>query len=244
MSGDLKAQQAREQRERVRALQRRLNALGHDAGPEDGIYGRRTKTACDRAMTDGPDTKLTLADFVASAERLSVPVSRIRAIDAVESAGDGFNSDGKPVLLFEPHRFSRATQRRFDATHPFVSYPQWDRRKYPSTQTMRYGQLLVAVGLDVDAGFASASYGRFQILGENFAACGFADPFEFANAMAQDEQRQLLAFEMFLEAKGLLPALRRGDWAAVAKGYNGTAYKLNRYDERLAAADRNFGGVA
>ena len=31
-------------------------------------------------------------------------------------------------------------------------------------------------------------------------------------------------------------ALQRRDWAAFAKGYNGTAYRENRYDERLAAA--------
>jgi hypothetical protein len=33
-------------------------------------------------------------------------------------------------------------------------------------------------------------------------------------------------------------ALRRGDWVTVAKLYNGTAYAQNRYDVRLAQAER------
>ncbi len=88
----------------------------------------------------------------------------------------------------------------------------------------------------MDAGFASASYGRFQILGENYAACGYASSFDFAEAMARDEATQLRAFERFLTANGLVRVLKARDWAAFARGYNGTAYRVNRYDEKLAAA--------
>ncbi len=226
-----------------RELQERLAALGYYTGAIDGIYGRLNRAAVIEAMTDGPDTKLTLADLEASARRLKAPVAHVRAVDAVESAGSGF-AGGRPVILFEPHRFSKATGRRFDAAHPEVSYPKWDRTRYPATQEQRYAQLVTAVGLDVDAGFASASYGRFQILGENYRACGFRNPFEFANAMAFDEAAQLLGFEHFIIAAGLLPALRKGDWVAFARGYNGTAYKLNRYDIRLAQKARGFAAAA
>ena len=37
-------------------------------------------------------------------------------------------------------------------------------------------------------------------------------------------------------------ALRKGDWAAFAKGYNGPAYVKNQYDIRLAAAFKKHGG--
>lgn len=222
-----------------RELQARLKALGYYTGALDGIYGRLSRAGVMEAMTDGPDTKLTPADFEASAKRLKVPVAYVRAVDAVESAGDGF-FDGQPIILFEPHRFSKATKGRFDASHPEISYPKWDRHRYPRTQEARYQQLVTAVGLDVDAGFASASYGRFQILGENYRACGFRNPFEMANAMAYDEASQLRAFENFIIASGLLPALRKGDWAALARGYNGPAYRENRYHDRLAAKAASF----
>jgi len=46
--------------------------------------------------------------------------------------------------------------------------------------------------------------------------------------------------EVVIRAGGVLAEdaveLRKGEWAAFARGYNGTAYKLNRYDQRLAAA--------
>ncbi len=218
-----------------RELQERLAALGYYDGKIDAIYGRLNRAAVMEAMTDGPDTKLRLADLAASAHRLKAPLHHVRAVDAVESAGAGF-ADGRPIILFEPHRFSRATKGAFDQSNPGVSYPKWDRARYPRTQEQRYAQLVEAVGLNVDAGFASASYGRFQILGENFRACGFRNPFEFANAMAFDEAAQLLAFEKFIVAAGLLPALRKGDWATFARGYNGTAYKKNAYDRKLAEA--------
>lgn len=226
-----------------RELQARLKALGYYTGEVDGIFGRLSQAAVMEAMTDGPDTKLTDADYAASAKRLQCPIAHIRAVDAVESAGDGFFDD-RPVILFEPHRFSKATKRRFDDSHPDVSYPKWDRSKYPRSQEGRYAQLVKAVSLDVDAGFASASYGRFQILGENYRACGFRNPFEFANAMAYDEASQLRAFESFIAASGLLPALRKGDWRAFARAYNGPAFAQNKYDVRLAAKATAFTALA
>lgn len=112
----------------------------------------------------------------------------------------------------------------------------WNRKLYPASQAGRWSQLLDAVGLDVDAGFASASYGGFQILGENYAICGAPSPWSFAWRQAQTEADQLEAFVLFVEGCGLTRALQRGDWAAFAKGYNGTAYRENKYDERLEAA--------
>jgi hypothetical protein len=98
--------------------------------------------------------------------------------------GSGF-FHGEPKILFEPHRFSKLTGRRFDASHPHVSYPRWGMRPYPGTQAGRYEQLLEAIALDPRAAFRACSYGKFQILGENAAACGFpGEPWLFAFAQA------------------------------------------------------------
>lgn len=222
-------------------LQRALERHGYDVGTPDGRYGPRTMAAVEAAMAGGPDTPLSSAHVATAATYLGVSPRHIRTIWAVEANGAGF-SGGRPTILFEPHRFSRATRGRFDQVAPDVSYPHWDRSRYPLTQASRYAQLVKAVGLDVDAGFASASYGAFQILGENFALCGFATPFDFALAQAQTEAAQLDAFVAFVKARRLDDELRRGDWAAFAAGYNGSAYKANRYDERLAAEFARLGG--
>lgn len=218
----------------VAALQTRLVSRGYSIRVDDD-YGPATRAALLAAMTDPPDLRISPADIAMVAASWSVDPAAVWAVRDVEASGSPF-IDGRPAILFEPHRFSRATGRRFDASHPSVSYRAWDPDRYPATQKRRYGQLLDAVGLDIDAGFASASYGAFQVLGENFRACGETDPCAFALAEAQGEDRQLRHFARFVESKGLVPALRRGDWAAFALAYNGTAYRVNRYDERLAKA--------
>ena len=220
----------------VAELQRRLAEHGCYAGPTNGVYDAETRAGVLAALTNGPDYRLEQVDAEAAAAELGVQAAKIWAIYDVESSGDAFLG-GRPTILFEPHRFSRATRHRFDGlANQNVSYPHWDPKRYPRTQSARYMQLLDAVGLDVDAGFASASYGGFQILGENYALCDAPSPWAFAWRQAQTESDQLYAFSRFVIQRGLAPALRRGDWAAFAKGYNGTAYRLNRYDERLAAA--------
>lgn len=216
-------------------LQRRLHALGFYAGAIDGKFGTPSKAALLACLTEGPDYPITATDIAQAAALLAVEEAKIWAVYDVEAAGDAF-IDGRPTILFEPHRFSRSTGHRFDRSHPRLSSRTWNRALYPRSQDGRWQQLLDAVALDVDAGFMSASYGAFQILGENYAVCGAYDPWAFAWRQAQTEGDQLEAFVRFVEGRGLKAALQRGDWAGFARGYNGTAYRENRYDEKLANA--------
>jgi hypothetical protein len=218
-------------------LRRRLMALGHSPRLETEPYGPEDRAAIMAALTDGPDHQLTDADVITAAQRLNVDTAKIWTVWDVEASANPFIA-GRPTILFEPHRFSRATGHRFDGTHPRISSRAWNKKLYPGSPQGRWDQLLEAVGLDVDAGFASASYGGFQILGENFAVCGATSPWSFAWRQAQTEADQLEAFILFVEGRGLKGALQRGDWAAFARGYNGSAFRANKYDERLAAAYR------
>jgi len=218
----------------IRELQGRLRARGYDIAA-DGAYGPKTRDAILAALTDPADLPLSPDNVTALAHVWEVDPAAIWAVRDVEASGKPF-VDGRPTILFEPHRFSRATAHRFDATHPDISYPNWRPGNYPASQTARWMQVLKAVALDVDAAFASASYGAFQILGENFAACEEKDSFAFALSEAQGEPGQLRHFAKFVEAAGLVPKLRKLDWAGFARGYNGTSYASNKYDARLAAA--------
>jgi hypothetical protein len=226
----------------LKILQQKLKDTARYFGVVDGLWGKLTEAGILLGFTDGPDTALTEADYKASSIRLNVIVPFIKALALVEANGAGF-FDGKPKILAEPHRFSKATSHRFDQSNPTVSYPRGGDRPYPKTQDLRYAQLLQMIKLDVNAGFGSASYGKFQIMGENFAMCGYTSSMDMAFAFAKDEPTQLRGFEGFLEKAGILPYLRKGDMDNVAQRYNGSAWRSNNYGERLRRAARSFGAA-
>jgi hypothetical protein len=185
------------------------------------------------AVDKGP---LKQSDYAEAAKFLGCEPEAVMAVVAVESGSSGFASDGRPLILFEPHVFSRLTKRAYDATHPKISYVTWDKTKYPKTQDARWDQLAEAAELDLENAVASASWGRFQLMGFNYPRCGFANAREFVAAMARSEREQLRAFEQFVARAGIADELHpdRLDWAGFALVYNGKGYAENKYDTRLA----------
>lgn len=223
-------------------LQTELAELGTYHGAIDGLFGPKSKAALIAALALGPDTALCPQDIARAAGDLRAPEAAIRAVWNVEAAGAGFQN-GLPKILPEPHRFSKLTGGKWDASHPDLSWPTWTPGRYPTTQAACYAQLAKMVALDTDAGLKACSYGAFQILGENFAACGYPTAWEMVCGLSMTEGQQLDAFVCFLRARRLDAPLRQLDWEAFAGGYNGTASRLNRYAEKLEAAYRAAGGV-
>jgi hypothetical protein len=180
-------------------------------------------------------TPLSVADYEAAASRLSCEREAVQAVVEVESGASGFAADGKPLILFEPHIFSRLTAHRFDGANPKVSYPTWDASKYPRDQAGRWAQLREAYGLDPENALASASYGRFQIMGMNYSKCGFSKASDFVADMAKSEVRQLAAFEAFVRSSNIADELQRKDWAGFARVYNGPG-QVDRYGRLMGDA--------
>lgn len=215
-------------------LQKELTRLGYPL-VADGKFGPKSQQAMLAALTDGNDAKLTEADVADAAKALGVNPAKIWTVWDVEASANPF-IDGRPTILFEPHIFSRLTGHKYDGSNPDISSRSWNKKLYPGSQSGRWNQVLKATALDVDAGLSAASYGGFQILGANFKTCGYDSPWKFVYSQSRNERNQLLAFVGFVAGNGLKGVLQKGDWAAFAKGYNGTAYKANKYDERLASA--------
>lgn len=178
---------------------------------------------------------LRRADFEAIADSMGVEWEALAAVAEVESGPlGGFTSEGKPVILFERHLFSRKTNSRYDASHPTIS--NRTPGGYPRTQAERWAQLELAYSLEPLAALESASYGRFQVLGQNYPNLGMANAKEYVAKLARSERDQLEAFEGFVRANNLIDELQRKDWAGFASRYNGPAYAVNRYDEKMAEA--------
>jgi hypothetical protein len=186
---------------------------------------------------------LTAAEIKEAADRMACDVACVKAVLKVESKGRGFSADGRPIILFEPHVFSKQTIRKFDISNPNVSYKSWGQKPYPGTQAGRYAQLEEAFALDPEAAVGAASWGLFQILGLNYKACGFSSATAFVADMSQSEARMLAAFEAFVRANKILDELQKKDWAGFARVYNGPG-QVEKYAKLLSDAYAAAGGQA
>jgi len=184
-----------------------------------------------------PD-RLTEADFQAAAAELRVDIPTIKAVASVESAGAGFDAEGRIILRFEGHEFRKRTAHRFDGTNPEVSYP------YAVQKSKRHGRdaFNIAFELDAHAALCSTSWGLFQPMGYNYEEAGFENVDTFVDYLKVSEGNQLLSFVEMVQYRHIDDELQRRDWAGFAKNWNGAGYRINRYDEKLAKAWTRFGG--
>ncbi len=176
---------------------------------------------------------LTTADFERAAKLLDCSVAAIRAVCAVEAPKGGFLPSGEPTILFERHIFSRRTNKKYDQSNLGISDPKPGGYVGGQFEHVRLAQ---AVALDRDNAMQSASWGKFQIMGFNWQACGYPSLQAFINAMYQSEGAQLDAFIGFVKSQGLADELRDGRWADFARKYNGPNFAINQYDYKLAEA--------
>jgi N-acetylmuramidase len=183
---------------------------------------------------------LTGADFARAAQELNVEVAAIRAVAEVEAAGAGFLPDGRPSVLFEAHIFHKhskgAHANAKDRNGKKLSSPNWNRALYSAPGAAQHDRIEDAAKLNWDAAHKAASWGTFQILGENHKAAGHETVKGFVDAMHSGASAHLDAFVSFILANRLDGALRTKNWASFARGYNGPAYAQNAYDKKMAAA--------
>ncbi|MDI1261603.1 N-acetylmuramidase domain-containing protein [Aquabacterium sp.] len=213
-----------------------------------------------------------------AAKQLECEPEVLKAFSDVESGGkssfwrlnkgDGANV---PALLFERHYFSRLTKGRFDSAHPDLSWPvayrkksllgQDDKRMHDgkvdatdvySDYASSYLRLINAYRLDPDAALRSCSWGKFQIMGDNYTLCGARNAHEFVSAICASEYKQIDLMAQFIRLKpapwkdpkdkkagkalSLWDAIKFKDWAMIAFNYNGPGYKTYSYDTKLKAA--------
>lgn len=181
---------------------------------------------------------LTEAGFEAAAQALNCEVAAIKAVCQVEAPKGGFLADDRVRILFERHKFYKYTGGK---TSPFLAHSDICNSHaggYAKTGAAEYERFSRAFALDAKAAMKSCSWGKFQIMGFNFASAGFETLDAFVNAMKESEDAQLAAFVKIVKSFALADELRRHDWAGFARGYNGENYKINNYDVKLAAAYR------
>jgi hypothetical protein len=183
---------------------------------------------------------LTAEDYAAAAKELGCEAAAIEAVARTETKTSPWDKEGRPTILFERHKFSHHSKRAFDRSHPDLSSPKQYNNKstnkgdHYGSFALQYVKLRRAAMLHEQAALKAASWGAFQILGENHVASGFGSVDDFVSAMMRSERDHLDAFVSFIKSSSvLLKAIREKDWTTFASRYNGPGYKTNDYDTKM-----------
>lgn len=180
---------------------------------------------------------------------LSCEPAALKAVEEVESGGrGGFLPSGRAQILFEGHQFysrlkasqSEAFAKQIAERFPNICYPKWDKSKYKGGEG-EWERLIIARSVDPIIADMCASWGIGQVMGFNYAACDCNSVVEFVDKMCKSKESQLeLWFRFLKNTPACINALRKKDWAAFARAYNGPGYKQNNYDTKLAAAYKKY----
>ena len=210
----------------------------------DGKVGDKTRAAL---LEQNISKLLKDSDYTAAAARLKVSELAIRVFGAVEGRGVGYLKNGKPKILFERHRmyaYLRLKKGAAFANKMAVERPNIVNKKSGGYQgnEAEYVRLELAKHIDVESALMSASWGQFQIMGENWKELGYTSAQDFVDQQFASESFQLEAFIRFIEWKTgmiddkkvkLIDALRAENWDAVFTLYNGPNYKKLGYQAKF-----------
>lgn len=184
----------------------------------------------------GKCPRLSDTDLPRIGYKIGVGEDEIHAFLDVEASGSGYDKGGRPKMLFEYHKFYKhvRSDKRAQAVAQKLACVNWGDIPYPLDS---YPVLQKAMLLDPEAALLSASWGIAQVMGENFVAAGYDTVFAMVQAYIDlGEAEQLESAVRFIKYNHLDDELRAHNWAAFARGYNGSAYAKNKYDVKLATA--------
>lgn len=216
----------------------------------DGICGEKTWLKLLSKVPkvfDGNEKLLSESDLIQFANKYSLELAVVKAVNEIESGGRGFLVEGRPKILFEGHIFWKELDKSSLNPSKFLSENTSNilfkdsTRKYYVGGKGEYDRLEKAAELSnnptiKEAALSSASWGSFQIMGYHFKTIGYTSVNDFIQKMNNHEREHLAAFGKFIEVNNLLIHLKNKNWAAFARGYNGPGYAKNKYDVRMAKA--------
>jgi len=200
----------------------------------DGVCGEATRQATKDAFVNLDPLPVTEDQLRSLADRAGVSYEQLVAVANVESGGGAYDSNGRPKMLFERHKFSSFTSHMFDTTS--YSNPQaggynedsWDKL----TRAICTGE--------IDQAFKSASWGKFQIMGFWYPNMEFTCALEMAYSTVRSEYHHYFLLVGYIKLSSLIDEMKQistdpDECRPFAKGYNGSNYAEGGYHEKLAA---------
>ena len=169
-------------------------------------------------------------DYATTAKDLGVEKEVLMAIASQESKHTSFKAVKQATILFERHKMywllikKGYTKASVDALS----------KKYPSivnksdggyNDMTSYEKLKIAKSIDYDCAIQSCSWGKFQVMGFNYANL-YSSPRELEKAMNMCELQQFKYFVSYLKnTSGMVDALKNKNWERIATLYNGPNWK-------------------
>lgn len=149
---------------------------------------------------------------------------QLKLISEALSVGYGFLPDGTtPKAIFDPFVFSDITNHVFDGevvTIDEIDYPlslnrnvlaDIDSIKMTGSYEIQAEKISAAEDLEEWAGIKASYWGKYALLGNNFADYGFSTIDDFQTVMNTDETGQLTALVDGIVDKSLASSVVSGD---------------------------------
>ncbi len=164
--------------------------------------------------------QISTTDYLELSKEFGISVRLIKTVVIVESSGKGFAVNGDILIQFEPHIFKKYTgvliSNKVD-----VQSKEWSAYKE-------------AKNINWEAAQLSTSWGLGQIMGFNFKLAGYDTVSAMVSEFGVSEYYQLKGMLNFIKNQPkMFEALKKQDWSAFARLYNGPAYAVNEYDIKL-----------
>jgi RHS repeat-associated protein len=174
--------------------------------------------------------KITNEVLQNTSRELNVEVAMMKAISKQESRANPFDKQGRPIILFERHKMWQHLkedgfdlQKRLELQSQYPSIVNQESGGYSDMSSWK--KMAIAAGIDENAAIKSASWGKFQVLGETYS-WRYKSPQQLKRAMSYSEMEQFMYFKSFLiHKKGMLDAMRNKNWEEIARLYNGNKWK-------------------
>ncbi len=151
----------------------------------------------------------------------------------------------KAIIRWEGHYFDRLIKPSLQATARKLKLasPKVGGIPNPASQQARYLILDEGKKLDYTAAVSSCSWGVGQVMGAHWKKLGFASAKDFEDTAQAGFSGQLAIMFAFMDVSGIIQHLRRLDWSAVARIWNGEAYAKNKYDVKMKEAFEKLEGA-
>lgn len=192
---------------------------------------------------------LTKNDFIRVGETYDIEPWKLHGLaDQEVPNGNGFDAEGRLIVVPELHQWTKRTAHAYDTRYPeffqdgFVQPSKVPKRHpYRMKNPDRWSEFLAPMAaIDFFRALESTSFGAFQFMGFNWrklTSPTYENVFDVVEYLYSSQRAQLDVACRLLIADNGFEALRAGNWTKFARVQNGSGRPVAYGQEVAAKAD-------